>query len=112
MCIDDPFTPVFCGESDRVTVIALSVSGITEQTLNIASQLKARGSSLISITDSANCPLANMSDCNIAYYIPVLRLDEHYDLTSQIPVLFTCLLYTSRRCNGDGHSKSGGFSVL
>lgn len=98
MCIDDPFTPVFCEESDRVTVIALSVSGTTEQTLNMAGQLKARGSSLISITDSANCPLANMSDCNIAYYIPVLRLDEYFDLTSQIPVLFTLETLGRRLC--------------
>ena len=88
----------FCEESDRVTVIALSVSGTTEQTLNMAGQLKARGSSLISITDSANCPLANMSDCNIAYYIPVLRLDEYFDLTSQIPVLFTLETLGRRLC--------------
>ena len=98
MCIDDPFTPIFCEESGRITVIALSVSGTTEQTLILASQLKARGSSLISITDSANCPLANMSDCNIAYYIPVLRLDEHFDLTSQIPVLFTLETLGRRLC--------------
>lgn len=87
--IDDPFTPVFQGVNPYVTVIALSVSGKTEQTLNLASQLKSRGCPLISITNSANSPLAMLSDCNISYYIPALRVHEYFDVTSQIPVLFT-----------------------
>lgn len=89
LCIDDPFTPVFHGTNDRVAVIALSVSGATEQTLNMANQLKSRGCPLISITNSASCPLAQMSDCSISYYIPAVRVAEYYDITSQIPVLFT-----------------------
>lgn len=88
--IDDPFTPVFRGKGERTATIALSVSGETEQTLMLAEKLKRRGSSLISITNKANCSLAKMSDCNINYYVSEYKNkeDEDYDLTSQMAVVF------------------------
>lgn len=88
--IDDPFTPVFRGKGERTATatIALSVSGETEQTLMLAEKLKRRGSSLISITNKANCSLAKMSDCNINYYVSEYKKDENYDLTSQMAVVF------------------------
>ena len=88
--IDDPFTPVFRGKGERIATIALSVSGETEQTLMLAEKLKRRGSSLISITNKANCSLAKMSDCNINYYVSEYKYkeDENYDLTSQMAVVF------------------------
>ena len=88
--IDDPFTPVFRGKGERIATIALSVSGETEQTLMLAEKLKRRGSSLISITNKANCSLAKMSDCNINYYVSEYKYkqDEDYDLTSQMAVVF------------------------
>ena len=87
--IDDPFTPVFRGKGEQTATIALSVSGETEQTLTLAEKLKKRGSSLISITNKANCSLARMSDCNINYYIPDYQSDSgDYDLTSQMAVVF------------------------
>lgn len=88
LSVDDPFTPISRGANDRTAVIALSVSGATEQTIMLASQLKNRGCTLISITNSANCPLALMSDCNISYYVPSIRVNEYFDITSQIPVMF------------------------
>ena len=80
--IDDPFTPVFRGKGERTATIALSVSGETEQTLMLAEKLKRRGSSLISITNKANCSLAKMSDCNINYYVSQYKYkeDENYYL--------------------------------
>ena len=88
--IDAPFTPVFRGKGERTATIALSVSGETEQTLMLAEKLKRRGSSLISITNKANCSLAKMSDCNINYYVSEYKYkqDEDYDLTSQMAVVF------------------------
>lgn len=97
LCIDDPFTPVFHGKNSSTVVVALSVSGTTEQTLAQAGKLKERGCTLISITNSANCPLAQISDCSLSYYIPPVRIKtdddpdpefEGYDITSQIPVMF------------------------
>ena len=77
-------------ENERIATIALSVSGETEQTLMLAEKLKRRGSSLISITNKANCSLAKMSDCNINYYVSEYKYkqDEDYDLTSQMAVVF------------------------
>ena len=54
----------------------------------LAEKLKRRGSSLISITNKANCSLAKMSDCNINYYVSEYKKDENYDLTSQMAVVF------------------------
>jgi len=73
--IDDPFTPVFRGKGERMM---------------LAEKLKRRGSSLISITNKANCSLAKMSDCNINYYVSEYKYkqDEDYDLTSQMAVVF------------------------
>ncbi len=85
--IDDPFTPVFRGRNEKTTVIALSVSGITKETIQLAERLKRRGCCLISITNRADCPLAKMSDCNINYYIPCYN-KHNYDLTSQMAVVF------------------------
>lgn len=88
LCIDDPFTPVYQGESVSTVIVALSVSGDTSETLRLATQLKNRGCQLISITNSASCPLALLSDCNLNYYIPEVKLECHLDITSQIPVMF------------------------
>lgn len=99
LCIDDPFTPVYQGESSSTTVVALSVSGDTSETLRMATQLKNRGCPLISITNSAACPLALLSDCNLNYYIPAVKLGDHLDITTQIPVMY--LLETlGRRLKG------------
>lgn len=105
LSIDDPFTPVYKGQSDTTVVVALSVSGETEQTISQASQLKERGCPLISITNSSNCTLAQMSDCNIAYYIPTIRIKEYFDLTSQIPVLLT-IETLGRRLSGIAAEKN------
>lgn len=87
--IDDPFTPVFRGKNEKMAAIALSVSGETRETITLAQQLRRRGSSLISITNKADCSLAKMSDCNINYYIPVYHSAKgDYDLTSQMAAVF------------------------
>lgn len=97
LCIEDPFTPIYRGQNDTTVVIALSVSGVTEQTVALANQLKNRGCPLIAITNSANCTLAQMADCSISYYIPSIRIKMNpqaepdssgYDITSQIPVMY------------------------
>lgn len=86
-CIDDPFTPISQGTSMQTAVVALSVRGETQQVLDMAGRLKERGCHLISITNSANCTLARMSDCNISYYLPDRMVDNTYEITSQVPVI-------------------------
>lgn len=93
--IDDPFTPInTCmttqARFDSVVVIALSVSGETRQVIDMARQLKERGCTLISLTNSASCTLAQISDLNLNYYMADVRVDGYFQLTCQAPVL--CLL--------------------
>lgn len=98
--IDDPFTPVFRGKNEKTAVIALSVSGVTKETIILAERLKRRGCELISVTNKADCPIAKMSDCNINYYIPHYQAErEGYDLTSQIAVVFI-IEYLGRKLKG------------
>lgn len=91
--IDDPFTPIgsqLLTSGKRTVVVALSVSGETQEVLRIARDLKQRQCRLLSITNSANCTLAQISELNLNYYMPDLRVDGSYQLTSQAPVV--CLL--------------------
>ncbi len=96
--IDDPFTPVFRGKNEKTAVIALSVSGVTKETILLAERLKRRGCCLISVTNRADCTLAKMSHCNINYYIPTYH-KENYDLTSQMAVVFI-IEYLGRKLKG------------
>ena len=87
LCIDDPFTPVFGEHGKETATVALSVSGETEQVLNMANGLKVKGCRLISITNTPNCTLARMSDCNISYYMPVRKTARYFNVTLQAPVV-------------------------
>lgn len=65
--IDDPWLPVLQDLAENTVTIALSESGLTSQTITIASQLQERGSRLISITNNANSVLARMG--GLQYFI-------------------------------------------
>ena len=70
--IDDPFTPISGvvntqAKFDKVAVVALSVSGETEQIISMTQSLKERGCVIISITNSASCTLARLSDYNLIF---------------------------------------------
>lgn len=88
--LDDPFIPVLATAYKDIVAIALSESGMTEQTVRLATQLKRRGCALMSITNNSKSVLAKAADFNISYHVP--HLDAAYDqttnLTSQIPVLY------------------------
>ncbi|WP_075182669.1 MurR/RpiR family transcriptional regulator [Pantoea sp. 1.19] len=86
--IDDPWYPINRdGYRDAVAVI-LSVSGETAEILRLASQLSQQHCRVISLTRSAHCSLAGLSDLNLSYHIPQDRLAGQYDITSQIPVMY------------------------
>lgn len=88
--VEDPFTPVFNGNSKNTAIIALSVSGETKETLDMVLNFKQRGCKVISITNSSECSLSKISDTNIAYYIHQVRVKEYFDITSQVPTV--CIL--------------------
>ena len=87
-CIDDPFYPNFGEIYDDAVVIMLSVSGETEQTINLANHFLEHKCKLVSITNSANSTLAKMSDYNISYYMNNQKTKMEYNITTQIPVIF------------------------
>ena len=86
--IDDPFYPNIGGISDDAVVIMLSVSGETEQTLNLARFFLQQRCTLVSITNSTNSTLAKMSQYNLSYYMTNQKNQKEYDITTQVPVVF------------------------
>ena len=86
--IDDPFYPNIGGISDDPVVIMLSVSGETEQTLNLARFFLQQRCTLVSITNSTNSTLAKMSQYNLSYYMTNQKNQKEYDITTQVPVVF------------------------
>ena len=67
--IDDPFFPKNFRCHGPCLVIALSVSGETESTIENIDRFKQEGCSVASITNSENCTIAKMSNLNIPYYV-------------------------------------------
>ncbi|MDN6626001.1 MAG: SIS domain-containing protein, partial [Pisciglobus halotolerans] len=74
--------------SEKICVIALSVSGETTEVVSCLSHLNLSNSSIISITNSSDCTVAELSDVNIPYYISK-EYNKHANITSQIPALYT-----------------------
>ncbi|MDF1509404.1 MurR/RpiR family transcriptional regulator [Robertmurraya sp. DFI.2.37] len=86
--LDDPFYPVPDGYYDSSVTIVLSVSGETEETLRQVSRFKRKSSKIVSITNYETCTLAKLSDLNIAYYMPLIMVQNELNITSQVPVVF------------------------
>ena len=74
--------------SDKICIIALSVSGETKEIINYLNHLNFSNSSIISITNSAKSTIAQLSDVNIPYYI-ARESSQGADITSQFPALYT-----------------------
>ncbi|ERK32288.1 MurR/RpiR family transcriptional regulator [Clostridium intestinale] len=85
--IDDPFYPVSGEYLDNGVTIALSVSGETPTIINHVTRLKKKNSTIISITNSKSCTLAQMSDINISYYVQY-ETYKYFDITTQLPVMY------------------------
>ncbi|MDO5391346.1 MAG: MurR/RpiR family transcriptional regulator [Eubacteriales bacterium] len=85
--VEDPWQPVLQNLSEKTVAIALSESGTTMQTIDIAHQLKERGCKLIAITNTSNSTLAKMADCNITYHVPELIINN-VNITTQLPVIY------------------------
>ena len=98
--IDDPWLPVLQDLAENTVTIALSESGLTSQTIAIASQLQERGSRLISITNNANSVLARMADCNISYHVAEALVNER-NVTTQIPVIYILETLAKKLYNSD-----------
>ena len=87
MHIEDLYFPVG-KEFENTVVIALSVSGETPETINLAEKLKFHGCKLVSITNKSDCSLAKMSDYNIPYYVTESSIDNECNITTQVLVIY------------------------
>lgn len=86
--IDDPYYPVSPSLYENALAIILSVSGETEEVLRIASQFSLNKCKIIAITNSETCSLAKMSDFTVSYHVPVIRMPDQSDITTQVPVMY------------------------
>ena len=86
--IDDPFYPNIGHISEEIVAIVLSVSGETEQTINLARHFLQQRCTVVSITNSMNSTLAKMSHYNLSYYMTNQKNKKEYDITTQVPVIF------------------------
>lgn len=88
LCIDDPFYPTDCGSYEDTAVVALSVSGEQRFLHRQIDGFKKGKAYIISITNTSRCTLAEISDMNISYYMPMMVLPGLYNVTSQVPVIY------------------------
>lgn len=85
--IDDPYFPANYKAYENSVIIALSVSGETDTTINLINKLKIENCTIISITNSENCTISKLSDLNISYYINQEKVGIS-DITTQVPTMF------------------------
>lgn len=100
LCVEDPWQPVLQDLTTDTVAIALSESGSTSQTIDIAHQLKERGSKLISITNGAGSTLGRMADLCISYYVPEV-INSKGNITTQVPVIYILETLAKKLYAGD-----------
>ncbi len=79
-----------CPELDSGSVLlVLSASGEADETVERINRYKAAGASVISITNTAQCPAAQMADISFACYMPEIYGEmDHISRISQIPAVY------------------------
>lgn len=89
--ITDPFIPVPTRGLEKTLVIVLSVSGETGEVIKQIENFKRYGAKILSITNDQHSTIAQLSDCNISYYMPDVSgpdpTDNAINLTTQVPVI-------------------------
>lgn len=85
--IEDPYYPI-AKDMESTVVVALSESGETEQTLKLAERFKRHNCRIVSITNGSSSTLAKMSDYNLSYFVSKRLIQNEYNITTQIPVLY------------------------
>ncbi|NBH36251.1 MurR/RpiR family transcriptional regulator [Clostridiaceae bacterium] len=85
--IEDPYYPIG-KDMEETVVIALSESGETQQTLTLAERFKRHNCKIFSITNGSSCTLAKISDYNLVYFVPKRLVQDEYNITTQVPVIY------------------------
>ena len=75
--------------TSNILVIALSISGETNEIIEILNGLRSNKDIYISaITPKISSTIAQLSDSVINYRVSERRINTHYDLTSQLPTVY------------------------
>ena len=70
-------------------VIALSISGETNEIIEVLTQLRTnKDITIASITGRSKSTIADLSDIVLPYIVEERRVDLHFDLSSQLPAVF------------------------
>lgn len=85
--IEDPYYPIG-HDMESALVIALSESGETEQVVKQAERFRHHNCKLLSITNKESCTLAKISDFHLTYYISRRLVQDEYNITTQVPVIY------------------------
>ena len=86
--IDDPYYPVNTDMYKQAVAIVLSVSGETTEIIKLAEQFLLHHCKVITITSDNKSTLAQMADFNISYHAARVVVDNEYDITTQVPVIY------------------------
>ena len=88
LSIEDPYYPVLTDPQNKVVVVVLSVSGESEEVVSLLTRCQKHHCKILSITNTKTSTIAKMSDWNISYHFKKKMIDDFYDITSQVPVVF------------------------
>lgn len=85
--IEDPFFPIHSNLENAV-VIALSVSGETQEVITLAERFKRHHCTIVSITNKSGSTLSKLSDFNLSYHVSDRMINGEYNITTQVPVVY------------------------
>ena len=88
MSIEDACFPVLKDVTEKSLLVVLSVSGESEGVVELLNRFQKHKYKILSITTTKSSTIAKMSDWNISYHLEKKRVDDFYDITSQVPVVF------------------------
>ncbi|MCI5955690.1 MAG: MurR/RpiR family transcriptional regulator [Clostridiales bacterium] len=88
MSLEDSHYPIERYACENTVAFALSESGETAETVEMARQFRRRRCRVLSITNAAGSTLEKLSDWNFSCRFQSRRLSGGYNATTQAPVLF------------------------
>lgn len=100
--LNTPLTNISRELNKRIGLVALSVSGENKDIVDYINQLKIHQAKIISITNSSNSTISNISDVNIPYFTGT-EMFQDTNITSQLPVTYI-LEILAKRVYNDKHS--------
>lgn len=86
--IDDPYYPIQEDMLENTVIIALSVTGETEEIIRMIHEFKQHNCKILSITNKNSSTLAKISDMNLSYFVSEQKVGRDLNITTQVPVLF------------------------